>query len=80
MKKKPTPGETVASFAKRTGALALYSARGAEVLRDGVWFRVPLSHVLREGEAPRPIASEEPAGAALEVSALLASLVFRRRT
>ena len=80
MKKSPVPGETVSSFAKRTGAIGVYSSRGAEVLRDGVWFRVPLSHVLRKGETLRPVAGETSTGAVFEVSELLSALVYRRKT
>lgn len=53
-KKSPIPGESVASFARRTQVIGPMSVRGAEVFSAGAWKRVPLSYIIKNGDRVRP--------------------------
>ena len=53
-KKSPIPGESVASFARRTQTIGSMSVRGAEVFSGGAWKKVPLSYIIKNGDRVRP--------------------------
>jgi hypothetical protein len=58
-KKIEIPGETVASYAKRTGQISLFSTRGAELKNSEGWKKVDLSYRLRAGDSVRPCAPKD---------------------
>jgi hypothetical protein len=78
-KKDPVSGESVASYAKRTGLLGVISSRGAEVRRDGVWKRVGMHYLLKNGEIVRPALPAAGNYEPFDLSQLLSSLVKGRR-
>jgi hypothetical protein len=53
-KKSAVSGETVASYAKRTGMLGVFSTRGAEVRGRAGWKRVGMTYRIQSGEVVRP--------------------------
>lgn len=55
-KKSAVSGETVASYAKRTGLLGVLSTRGAEVRGQTGWKKVGMLYRIQPGEVVRPAA------------------------
>lgn len=53
-KKNAVSGETVASYAKRTGLLGVFSTRGAEVRGQTGWKKVGMLYRIQPGEVVRP--------------------------
>ena len=77
IKKNAISGETIASYAKRTGTLNIYATRGAEVFGTGGWKKVGLDYKIRAGEKVRPAASSAAAENPFDVLSFLSKLVRR---
>jgi hypothetical protein len=77
VKKNAVSGETIASFAKRTGTLNIYATRGAEVFGTGGWKKVGMEYKIRAGEKVRPAASGAEGTNPFDILSFLSKLVRR---
>jgi hypothetical protein len=77
VKKNAVSGETIASFAKRTGTLNIYATRGAEVFGAGGWKKVGMEYKIRAGEKVRPAASVAEDMNPFDILSFLSKLVRR---
>jgi len=77
VKKNAVSGETIASFAKRTGTLNIYATRGAEVFGTGGWKKVGMEYKIRAGEKVRPAASVAEDMNPFDILSFLSKLVRR---
>jgi hypothetical protein len=79
LKKVAAPGETVASFARRTGQVDKFARRGVEVRGADGWKRVGMEYRMRDGDTVRAVEPADLQDDPLGLVSLLQSFVRRQR-